>query len=157
MEMHPKRRKSKDNPYILEIKGDKYILKFKDIKNNLCELVIDENLYQIFNKFELEDISQLHKYERHIEHSLIYEENLYNRSFLKPMGLEEYVINEIMVEQIKYVMKYSLTENQKFRLHLYFFENKTLEEIARLQGTTHQAISKSIKNSIKKIRKIIIS
>lgn len=43
------------------------------------------------------------------------------------------------------------------RLHLYFYENKTLQEIATMQGTTHQAISKCIKNSIKKIREIIIN
>lgn len=157
MDRHPKRKRCKDNPYTLELNENKYIIRFKDIRNNLCELAITEDLYQIFNKFELEDISQMHKYERHIEHSLIYEENLYKRSFEKQIDLESYVINKITAEQIKIIIKNSLSEIQKMRLYLYFYENKTLQEIATMQGTTHQAISKCIKNSIKKIRKIIIN
>lgn len=157
MDRHPKRRKSKDNLYILEVNDNEYTIKFKDVRNNLCELVINEDLYQAFNKFELEDISQMHKYERHIEHSIIYEENLYNRSFEKQIDLEAYVINKITAEQIKLVIKCSLSEVQKLRLYLYFYENKTLQEIAIMQGTSHQAISKCIKNSINKIREIIIN
>lgn len=157
MDRQQKRKRCKDNPYTLELNENKYIIKFKDIRNDLCELAITEDLYQVFNKFELEDISQMHKYERHIEHSMIYEENLYKRSFEKQMDLESYVINKLTVEQIKIIIKNSLSEIQKMRLHLYFYENKTLQEIATIQGTTHQAISKCIKNSIKKIREIIIN
>ena len=157
MDRHPKRKKCKDNPYTLELNENKYIIRFKDIRNNLCELAITEDLYQVFNKFELEDISQMHKYDRHIEHSMIYEENLYKRSFEKQIDLESYVINKLTVEQIKIIIKNSLSEIQKMRLYLYFYENKTLQEIATMQGTTHQAISKCIKNSIKKIREIIIN
>lgn len=157
MNRHPKRKKCKDNPYALELNENKYIIKFKDIRNNLCELAITEDLYQAFNKFELDDISQMHKYERHIEHSIIYEENLYKRSFEKQIDLESYVINKLTAEQIKIIIKNSLSEIQKMRLYLYFYENKTLQEIATMQGTTHQAISKCIKNSIKKIREIIVN
>lgn len=157
MDRHPKRKRCKDNPYTLELNENKYIIRFKDIRNNLCELAITEDLYQAFNNFELEDISQMHKYERHIEHSIIYEENLYKRSFEKQINLESYVINKLTAEQIKIIIKNSLSEIQKMRLYLYFYENKTLQEIATMQGTTHQAISKCIKNSIKKIREIIVN
>ena len=154
MDRHPKRRKSKDNPYILEVNDNKYTIKFKDTRNNLCELAITENLYQAFNKFELEDISQLHKYERHIEHSLIYEEQLYNRSLKKTIDLETFIIDKILIEKINEIINYSLSKTQQLRLCLYFYENKTLDDIARIEGTTHQAISKSIKNSINKIKKL---
>ena len=155
MDRHPKRRKSKDNPYILEANDNKYIIKFKDTRNNLCELAISENLYQTFNRFELEDISQLHKYERHIEHSLIYEEQLYNRSFKKPIDLETFIIDKILIEKINDIINYSLSKTQQLRLKLYFFENRTLDDIAKIEGTTHQAISKSIKNSLEKIKKLV--
>lgn len=155
MDRHPKRRKSKDNPYILEANDNKYIIKFKDTRNNLCELAISENLYQAFNRFELEDISQLHKYERHIEHSLIYEEQLYNRSFKKPIDLETFIIDKILIEKINDIINYSLSKTQQLRLKLYFFENRTLDDIAKIEGTTHQAISKSIKNSLEKIKKLV--
>ena len=155
MDRHPKRRKSKDNPYILESNDNKYIIKFKDTRNNLCELAISENLYQAFNRFELEDISQLHKYERHIEHSLIYEEQLYNRSFKKPIDLETFIIDKILIEKINDIINYSLSKTQQLRLKLYFFENRTLDDIAKIEGTTHQAISKSIKNSLEKIKKLV--
>ena len=35
---------------------------------------------------------------------------------------------------------------------MYYFEDMTLEEIAKIEKTTFQAISKSIKNGIDKIK-----
>ena len=75
MNKRPKRRKSKDNPYVLKYdeKKQSYIVLFKDSSNNFCEVEVSELVFEAFDEFELEDISQMHESERHIEHSELYE------------------------------------------------------------------------------------
>ena len=65
----PKRRKSKDNPYVLNYneKEQSYIVSFKDNKNNIHKVEVSEKVFGAFDKFELEDISQLHKVAKHID------------------------------------------------------------------------------------------
>ena len=82
MEKHSKRNKSKDNPYTLSYNEttSSYVVEFKDNKNIIQKVEISDEVYQAFDKFELEDISQIHKYRKHIEHNEVYEENLYHRA-----------------------------------------------------------------------------
>ena len=89
----PKRRKSKDNPYTLEYIEEKNIYKvsFKDNRENLNVVEISASVYKAMDKFELEDISQMHKFERHIEHSELYEGTLNERAVDKPISLEDIV------------------------------------------------------------------
>lgn len=68
-EKHPNRKKDKYNPYTLIISDGRYYLSFKDSRGELQTIEIDEVLYGLFNRFELEDISYLNKLSRHIEHS----------------------------------------------------------------------------------------
>ena len=50
-------------------------------------------------------------------------------------------------EELKNAIKL-LNDIQKRRLIKYYFEDKSLEEIALEEGTSHQAISKSIHKAI---------
>lgn len=61
-------RKLKEQLYQLEKIDNKYIIKFINSKNIIQKIEVSEQLYFQFHKFELEEISQLHKFERHIEH-----------------------------------------------------------------------------------------
>ena len=76
------------------------------------------------DKFELEDISQMHKFERHIEHSELYEGTLNERAVDKPISLEDIVENTIVNEEIRKAID-SLSEIQKRRIKLYYFEGLT--------------------------------
>ena len=82
----PKRNRSKDNPYVLDFDENKetYVVKFKDNKQILHIIEITEEIYRAFDKFELEDVSQNHKYRKHIEHSEIFEETINKRAIHKP-------------------------------------------------------------------------
>lgn len=82
MEKHSERNKSKDNPYTLSYNKitSSYVVEFRDNKNIIHNVEISDEVYQAFDKFELEDISQIHKYRKHIEHSEVYEESLYHRA-----------------------------------------------------------------------------
>lgn len=150
----PKRRKSKDNPYSLNYNEENHTYKvsFKDGINIFHEIEVSEKIYEAFDKFELEDISQMHKYERHIEHSEIYENTLNNRAVDKPVSLEQEVENKIMVDELKNAINL-LSEVQKRRLKMYYFEDMTLKQIADIEGCSPKNVFKSIEQAKENIKK----
>ena len=115
----PIRNKSKDNPYTLGFDEEKniYTVEFKDNKNILHKLEISEKVYKAFDKFELEDISQIHKVRSHIEHSEVFEETLNTRMLYKPISIEEEVENKVLLDDLKKAINH-LTDVQKRRLKL---------------------------------------
>lgn len=150
----PKRRKSKDNPYSLNYNEENHTYKvsFKDGINIFHEIEVSEKIYEAFDKFELEDISQMHKYERHIEHSEIYENTLNSRAVDKPVNLEQEVENKIMVDELKNAINL-LSEVQKRRLKMYYFEDMTLKQIADIEGCSPKNVFKSIEQAKENIKK----
>lgn len=148
----PKRNKSKDNPYTLGFDEDKniYTVEFVDNKKVIHKVEITEKVYQAFDKFELEDISQIHKFRKHIEHSEVYEETLEHRMIEKPITIEEEVEEKILIEDIRNVIN-SLPDIQKRRLKKYYFEDRTLEEIAAEENCTKVAVKYSIDIALEKI------
>lgn len=149
-----KRRRSKYNPYYLEVIDNKYIVTFIDSKNNTQIVEINEEIYQAFNQFELDDLREMNQFDRHIEHSEVFEETLYYRVLKKCKSIENTVINKIILDEI-YSYINSLSEIQKRRIKLYYFNELPLKQIAILEQSTHQAISKSIRLGIVKIQKIM--
>ena len=156
MAYKPKRRKSKDNPYTLDFDEleEIYIVSFKDNKNVIHKVTVSDKVFSVFDKFELEDISQMHEYERHIEHSELYEETLNKRILDKPISLEEEVEKNILNEKLREVIS-TLPEIQKKRLIKYYFENKTFEQIAKEENCTKRAVKFSIDIALEKISKEI--
>ena len=115
----PIRNKSKDNPYTLGFDEEKniYTVEFKDNKNILHKVEISEKVYKAFDKFELEDISQIHKVRSHIELSEVFEETLNTRKLYKPISIEEEVENKVLLDDLKKAINH-LTDVQKRRLKL---------------------------------------
>lgn len=148
----PKRNKSNDNPYTLGFDDDKqvYTVEFVDNMKVIHKVEITEKVYQAFDKFELEDISQIHKYRKHIEHSEIYEETLEHRMLDKPITIEDEVEEKILLDDVKEIID-SLPDIQKRRLKKYYFDDKTLEEIAHEEGCTKRAVKFSIDIALEKI------
>ena len=149
----PKRRKSKDNPYIINHieNNNTYIVIFKN--NNKEEKVqISKDVYDAFNQFELDDLRQLNESDRHYEKLEQNDEFLFKRGFEEYKSLEDQVEQKILYENIRKAIN-ELSNIQKSRLIKYYFQNKTLDEIAIEEHTSHQAISKSISMGIEKIRK----
>lgn len=152
----PIRNKSKDNPYILGYDEDKktYTVEFVDNKKVMHKIAISVEVYNAFDSFELEDVSQIHKYQRHIEHSEVYEETLNNRAIDKPLGVDEIVENKMIYDELKKAIN-TLSEVQKRRIKLYYFENKTLKEIATLEQCSIMSVKESIDSGIVKLKKIL--
>ena len=102
---------------------------------------IEKVLYDLFNCFELEDISYLNRVSRHIEHSELTENSLNDRAFYKEESLEETVSRSMEYEQLHKAIS-KLPETQKRRLLLYFFGELNYEQIAEFEGCTISGYSK---------------
>ena len=68
----PKRRRDKDNPYMIfttdgNTANPHYYLAFTDGSGDEQCVEIDKALFDAFDRFELEDISFMHKVDKHYE------------------------------------------------------------------------------------------
>lgn len=150
----PKRNKSKDNPYTLDFdeENNTYTVEFIDNKKVIHKVEISEEVYQAFDKFELEDISQIHKYRSHIEHSEVYEDSLNNRQVDKPLTLEEEVEQKLLLEDIKKAFSV-LTETQRRRFKMYYYDDLNFKQIAEKECCDESSVRESIYKGIEKIQK----
>ena len=67
-------------------------------------------------------------------------------------SLEDMVIRQMELETLQKAMQ-SLTEVQRERLHLYFFDGFTYRQIAEKKGIGEKNVRESITGAIKKIKK----
>ena len=140
----PKRRKSKDNPYTLI---------YNEIKNtHLVE--IKKEIFDAMDRFELDDLSEMNEYDNHIEHSEVKEITLNKRMLYKQNEIDDIIQAKFESRELKRAIS-CLSDVQKRRIKLYYFEDKTIEEIAKLERTSHQAVSETIRAGIKNIRKML--
>ena len=125
--VRPKRRRDKYNPYKLdydEIKNQ-YIIMFLDNNRQNHKVIVTKEIYEAFNRFELEDLSIINKFDNHIEHAEVYENNLVSRAINKPESLETIVERKINNELL-YKNINKLPEIQKRRLKKILFFRKNV-------------------------------
>ena len=154
MDKRPKRRKDKYNPYTLHKENERYYISFVDVNNNLQKIEVSQKVFESFNKFELEDISQMNEYDRHYEHSEVYENTLHKKKDSSGQSLEDYFENVQVTENLHIAIS-KLPEVQKRRLKKYYFEEKTFDEIALEEGCTYQSIQRSVYRAVAKIKNIL--
>jgi len=154
MDNSPKRRKSKDNPYEInkDSQKDTYMVKFKDGKQIIHVIEINSTIYEVFNESELIDLSQLNEYDRHIEHLPLDDNMIYYRANNKQQSVEEMIEKKLQSEEL-YKAISKLSDTQKRRIKMYYFENMTLQEIADLEGCSAKNIFKSIEQAKEKMKK----
>lgn len=90
----PKIRKSIDNSYTIIETSKGFYVSFKD-GNNIVE--VSEKVFNVFNSFELENKSQMNKYDRHIE---LYAETLYKRTKSTYENLDDEYIEKSSYEDL---------------------------------------------------------
>lgn len=96
----------------------------------------------------------MNEYDRHYEHSEIYESALHERGAINVECMEEYLDNTQDMENLHMAIK-NLPEVQKHRLKKYYFEEKTFDEIAFEEGCTYQSIQRSVYRAAAKIKNIL--
>lgn len=153
----PKRRKAKDNPYTIykicfENEQVRYYLAFVDGNGIKQHIEINQELFAAFNEFELEDISFLHKIERHYERLEMTENELYKKAVTYQKAIEEIALQNIDMDKLKQAIKL-LPDIQRRRLTLYYFDSYTYKQIATMDNCTIMAVKQSVDIAIKKLKK----
>ena len=151
-EKRPKRRKDKDNPYTLSKRQDKHYLSFRDGQGVLRELLINKELFELLDCFELDDLSFLNEMDRHYEHSELTEATLYDRAFVLPESVEDAVLRNMRYEALHNAIN-KLPETQRRRLILYYFNGLTYSQIAEMEGCTKRAVKFSVDIAVEKLKK----
>lgn len=151
---HPKRRKDKYNPYNIYEQDGRYYIAFKDGQGLYQKFEISEKIHEVFNLFELIDLSYLNVWDRHIEQSEIWETSLNERALEVAETVEDIVLRNIQTENL-YEAIDKLPETQKRRLWMYFFDGMTYEQIAESEKCKHPAVVKSVKAALKNLKKFL--
>ena len=127
MDKRPKRRKDKYNPYTLHTEKRKYYVLFIDVNNHIQKVEVSKKIFDSFNKFELEDISHMNEYDRHLEHSEVDENTLYQKSVSSEQPLEEYFDKAQDAENLHMAIS-KLSDVQKRRLKNTILKIKPLKK-----------------------------
>ncbi len=154
MDENPKRIKKKDNPYIIKKDGNEYIVYFKDAFGKVQEVKVTREVYAIFDEYELEDKREMNEFDRHIEHSEIYEDNLVKRAKEKTISMEDEFIQKSTFEELKRAIE-TLPKIQKRRIKKYYFEDMDEYEIAEQEGVSVKNVSVVLKAARKNLKRIL--
>ncbi len=151
----PKRRKSKDNPYTIFEENGKFYVIFTDGQGDENRVEVNNDVFSLFNDNELQDISQLNEFDRHIEHSKQSENTLHKKTLSDNIQFEDIIISKIRSGKLK-EMLVCLPPLQRERIILFYWERFNCSEIAEIQGCTRQAVSLSIRRARKKLKDEIL-
>ena len=159
IDSRPKRRKDQDNPYEIFTTGIEsaephYFLSFPNGEGVARCIEISKAVFDAFDRFELDDISYMHKVDRHYERSEQTEESINRRAIRPQEPIEETVSQQIEIEALHRAIA-RLPEIQRRRLVLYFFGELTYSQIAEMEGCTIMPVKRSIDAAIKKLKNFL--
>ena len=107
-----------------------------------------------FDKSELQDKREMNEFDRHIEHSEIYEDNLVIRAKEKTISMEDEFIQKATFEELKRAIE-MLPEIQKRRIKKYYFDDKDEYEIAKEEFISVKNVSVTLKSARENLKKIL--
>ena len=152
----PKRRMDKDNPYRLFTVGatsnePHYFIQFKDGAGIEHCLEIEKPLFDLFDQFELDDLSYMNEVDRHHEATAQTEVSVNRRMTIAPETPDEIVLHRLESEELHSAIL-KLPEIQRRRLILYYYGGLTHEQIAKIEGCARAVITKSIAKAIHNLK-----
>ena len=155
----PKRRIDKDNPYRLFAVGatsnePHFFIQFRDGAGTEHCLEIEKPLYDLFDDYELDDLSYLNEVDNHYEHSELTEATLRKRAVVRPEDVEAVVLAQMERAQLHIAIS-RLPEIQRRRLTLYYYGELTHQQIADIEGCAREVVTKSIKKAICNLKKLL--
>jgi RNA polymerase sigma factor (sigma-70 family) len=153
MKSLPKRRKKKDNPYTLlyEAESNRYFILFKDVRNVINKVEVNIDVFNAFDRFELDDISELHKIDKHIDMRELDENKNYEND---TESIDDFIIRKSTYEELHKAIN-KLTETQKRRIKYYYFDDMKFSDIARVEECDESSVRESIYAGIEKLKKIL--
>ena len=148
---HPNRKKDKLNPYTLSVENNTYYISFTDGQGFFHKQEIDLDLYSAFDRFELDDISQINEASRHLSELDFGEEPLSHKIADPSEPVEDRVYRRIMYQKLHKAID-QLPDIQRRRVLLYYFEGYTYEQIAQMEGCSKRAVKFSVDIALKKLK-----
>lgn len=126
---------------------------YKDAIGETEYTYVTEEVYEALTEtFRKEVHAQQMRDLRHVTREGYTEGETEDLIFESGESLEDMVIRQMELETLQKAMQ-SLTEVQRERLHLYFFEGLTYRQIAEKKGIGEKNVRESITGAIKKIKK----
>lgn len=140
--------------YILEYveNENKYYISFKDSAGNNFRLEIDKEVFDVYMASKKAYTKIKNETSRYLEHSELTDISLYNRSLNKKRDVLDKVVDNTLKQQLIKNEK-ELTDTQSRRIQMYYFENKTLREIAEIEGCAIMSVKDSLDAAIKILEK----
>lgn len=130
-----------------------YFIEYRD-NSNICirELTLKE--FKKFNSFQSQNIKNKNIYNRYIEHLEQTEFDLYKKMLYQPVKIEDLVFKKLLLDQIYNAMS-QLNEIQRRRFIMYYIDEMTYEQIAKIEGCTKRAIKFSVDAARKNLQKML--
>lgn len=129
---------------------------YKDAIGEIEYTYVSEEVYEaLVNTFRKEAHAEKMRDLRHVTKDGYVEGDTEDLLIETEESVEDYVIRQLEIKQLQKAMR-QLTENQKERLQLYFFEGLTYRQIGEKLGISDKSVRESIDAALKKIKKIII-
>ena len=110
--------------------------------------------YRVFDESELKDLSEMNEFDRHTEHSEVYENNLNKRAKEEFYNLEDDFIMKASFEELKAAIE-QLPEIQKQRIRKYYFDDKNMYQIAEEERVSVKNVSKTLDTARANLKKIL--
>ena len=145
---------AKIDGYELFVRNGAYYVRFSDSNHVIQEAKVTKNQFAAFLKSVAQAKKEKNEQDRHIEQSELTEATLQRRMTNKPLSLDERLIADIENERLRQAIK-KLPELSQKRIYLYFYEQMTLEQIARIEGIEIYPVWISIQIALKKLRTIL--
>lgn len=141
--------------YTLESLNSKYFISFKDFLNNLHKLEISKEVFDEYINFKKISKKISNEFDRHIEHLYLNENTLNHKVHYKEKSVEKNIIKNFENNKLYQAINL-LPKNQKERIILYYFKNKSKKEIAKIDNCSIRAVQYSIDIGIKNLKKYIL-
>ena len=131
---------------------DKYYISFTDSVEQECRIEIEKDIFDTYIKSKKSYIKIKNEASRHLEQSVLTEEDIYRRAFEKNESLEEKVIKNSEKQKMRQALQ-NLTETQYRRIDLHIINKISIRDVAKLEKVQKSQIQKSLKLSFEKIKK----
>lgn len=148
-----------ENHEMEDMEMSKWIrIRIKDFYSNALEMepeyvYVSEEVYEaLANTFRKEEHAEEMRDLRHITRSGYVEGETEELAFNAGESLEDMVIRQMEIQTLRKAMQ-SLTDIQKERLMMYFFDGLSTWEIAKKMGVSQNVVWKSIQSAINSLKK----
>ena len=115
---------------------------------------VEKEIYEVMNRFELDDLSYLNEMDNHYERSELTEAALTKRAQKKAESVDALVLEKLQNENLKETVL-RLPEIQRRRVVLYYYGGFTCKQIAEQENCSVIAVKKTLDAARKNLKKLL--